>query len=422
MKVLIISHNPMSIQTSIGKTLVSLFASFKKEELCQLYVSASKPEKDLCSSCFRITDKSALKGIFTRRVKGGAVEAEENAPLSQAVARKSMSSANRNKPYVELLRDAVWMLSPWYNKALRQWVNQQKPDCIFVAVGSSKFLYNMALRISKDFSIPVYTYVCDDFYTMKTPRAFMGSLWSFLLRRKTRQLLSHSKGVVSICPEMSEVYQKEFGCPAATVMTGTNFTLAKEPRVNESAKTLRYFGKVSLNRYRSLADIAEVIDEINSQQGTDYTLEIYCGGASPTEEKALGQYKCIKMFDFISGKQFEETFFSSDALVHIEAFDEDSIERVRHSVSTKIADSMACGIPLLAYGPKEIASIGHLLRNECAFTATDKEQLFSVLQELFGNYQLRYDVAQRALETAAQYHDPEKASNRIKEIVSGKML
>jgi glycosyltransferase involved in cell wall biosynthesis len=247
-------------------------------------------------------------------------------------------------------------------------------------------------------------------------------LWSFLLRRKTRQLLNHSKGVISICPEMSEVYQEEFGCPATTVMTGTNFTLAKEPRVNSDAKTLRYFGKVSLNRYRSLADIAEAIDLINSQQGSDYTLEIYCGAASPTEEKALKQYKCIKMYDFISGKQFEETFFSSDALVHIEAFDEKSIERVRHSVSTKIADSMACGIPLLAYGPKEIASIGHLLRNECAFTATDKQQLDKVLRELFSDYQLRYEISQKALETASQYHDPEKASNSIKEIVSGKVF
>lgn len=422
MKVLILSHNPMSIQTSIGKTLVSLFSAFKKEELCQLYVSASKPERDLCSSCFRITDKSALKGIFTRQVNGGIVEADEKAPVSQDTARKTMSSANRNKPYIELLRDAVWMFSPWYNKALRRWVSQQKPTCIFVAVGSNKFLYNMALRISKDFSIPVYTYVCDDFYTMKTPRSFMGPLWSFLLRRKTRQLLSHSKGVISICPEMSEIYQKEFGCPAATVMTGTNFTLRKEPKVNTTVTTLRYFGKVSLNRYQSLADIAETIDRINSQQGTDYTLEIYCGAASPTEEKALEKYKCIRMYDFISGKQFEETFFSSDALVHIEAFDEKSIERVRHSVSTKIADSIACGIPLLAYGPKEIASIGHLLRNECAFTATDKNQLESVLKKLFSNYQLRYEISQKALKTALEYHDPEKASNRIKEIVGGKLF
>ncbi len=422
MKVLILSHNPMSIQTSIGKTLVSLFSAFKKEELCQIYVSASKPERDLCSSCFRVTDKSALKGIFTRQVKGGVVEADEKAPVSQDTARKAMSSANRNKPYIELLRDAVWMLAPWYNKALRQWVRQQQPTCIFVAVGSSKFLYNMALKISKDFSIPVYTYVCDDFYTMKAPESLMGHLWSFLLRRKTRQLLRHSKGVISICPEMSEIYQKEFGCPATTVMTGTNFSLAKAPKVSASATTLRYFGKVSLNRYRSLADIAEVIDNINSQQGTDYTLEIYCGAASPTEEKALQKYKCIRMYDFISGKQFEETFFSSDALVHIEAFDEKSIERVRHSVSTKIADSMACGIPLLAYGPKEIASIGHLLRNKCAFTATDKDQLDKVLRELFSNYELRCTISLNALETALQYHDPEKASNRIKEIVGGKIF
>ncbi len=419
MKVLILSHNPMSIRTSIGKTLVSLFASFRKEELCQIYVNAGKPERDICSSCFRITDKSALKGIFTRRVQGGAVEPEECVTESPSDGRRVVSSANRNKPHIELLRDAVWMLSPWYNKAMRQWVREQQPTCIFAAIGSNKFLYDMALKISKEFSLPLYTYVCDDFYTMKTPRTLFGPLWSFLLRRKTRQLLSQSQGIISICPEMSQVYQKEFGRPAATVMTGTNFPPADSPRVSESVNVLRYFGKVSLNRYQSLADIGEVLDRINDEQGSNYALEIYCGAVSPQEEQVLSERKCIRTFDFISGQQFQDTFFSSDVLVHIEAFDKDSIERVRHSVSTKIADSMACGIPLLAYGPKEIASMGHLLRNESAFTATDKTELEHTVRELLVNYQLRLETAQRALQTASRYHIPEKSSNRIREILNG---
>ncbi len=417
MKVLIISHNPMSVRTSIGKTLVSLFATFEKEELCQLYINSGAPECDMCSSCYRIKEKSVLKGIFTRRVQGGVVAGEVTS-VEQSVSKSKTSSANRNRPYVDLMRDTMWAMSPWYNKNVRRWVEEQQPTCIFAAIGSNKFLYDMALKISKDFSLPLYTYVCDDFYTMKPPKEFLGKLWSRLLRRKTRQLLGSSAGIISICSEMSEVYQKEFGVPATTVMTGSNYALATEPRVGDSVDSFRYFGKVSLNRYKSLFAIGCVLDKINEAQGKNCVLDIYCGAVSPDEEKVLTQSKCIKLHDFISGQEFEDTFFSSQVLIHIESFDEESIDRVRHSVSTKIADSLSSGIPLLAYGPGEVASMGHLLRNNCAFVATDEDGLEEVMKELLERKQLRSEVVQRALLTAKEYHDPQKASEKIRDFVS----
>lgn len=416
MKVLVISHNPMSVRTSIGKTLVSLFSSFEKDELCQLYINAGRPERDMCSSCYRITEKSVLKGIFTRRVYGGVVTGEDT-PVVQNAPVSKKSSANRNKPYVDLLRDTMWALSPWYNKKVRRWVKEQQPTCIFVAIGSNKFLYNMALKISREFSLPLYTYVCDDFYTMKPPKELLGGLWSRLLRRKTRQLLGASSGIVSICSEMSEVYQKEFGVPATTVMTGSNYALVAEPRVSDSVDTFRYFGKVSLNRYKSLSAIGKVLDLINEEQGKNCILDIYCGAVSPQEERVLTQSKSIKLNDFISGQEFEDTFFSSQVLVHIESFDEESVDRVRHSVSTKIADSLSCGIPLLAYGPGEVASMGHLLRNKCAFVATDEACLENVIRGLLKEKDLREEVARQALKTAREYHDPQKASERIREFM-----
>ncbi len=417
MKVLVISHNPMSVRTSIGKTLVSLFSSFEKDELCQLYINAGKPERDMCSSCYRITEKSVLKGIFTRRVYGGVVTGED-APVVQNATTSKKSSANRNKPYVDLLRDTMWALSPWYNKKVRRWVKEQQPTCIFAAIGSNKFLYNMALKISREFSLPLYTYVCDDFYTMKPPKELLGGLWSWLLRCKTRQLLGASSGIVSICSEMSEVYQKEFGVPATTVMTGSNYDLATAPRVVDNICTFRYFGKVSLNRYKSLLTIGKILDKINEEQGKNCILDIYCGAVSPEEERVLTQSKCIKLHDFISGQAFEDTFFSSHVLIHIESFDKDSVDRVRHSVSTKIADSLSCGIPLLAYGPEEVASMGHLLRNKCAFAATDEDYLENTIKDLLGEKQHCVEVVQRALQTAMEYHDPQKASEKIREIVS----
>lgn len=416
MKVLILSHNPMSTKHSIGKTLISLFSAFEPAQLCQLFIGG-KPEGDACGSFFRISDKAVLKGVFTRRVQSGEVAA---VPLGEASPAAGRSSAKNHTPHRELLRDAMWKLSPWYNKTLRAWLAEQKPTCLFAAIGSNKFLYDMAMRIARDLDIPLFIYVCDDFYTMKAPRTPLGPLWSRLLRRKTQALMKAGTAAVSICPEMSSVYTEQFGIPTHTVMTGTNFAVADAPRVSDTVQTLRYFGKVSLNRYRSLTDIGLALDAINAANGTDYTLEIYCGAMDPHEQQCLRQAQSIRLCGFVSGEAFREAFFSSEALVHIEAFDTACIDRVRHSVSTKIADSMASGIPMLAYGPQGVASIAHLVRNQSAFVATDADGLQKVLTELLTSKQKRLETAQNGLRCAAQCHDPQKASACIAQILHRK--
>ena len=45
MKVLIISHNPISTYQSMGKSMRALFSAFRTEELCQLYLYPTIPAR-----------------------------------------------------------------------------------------------------------------------------------------------------------------------------------------------------------------------------------------------------------------------------------------------------------------------------------------------------------------------------------------
>ena len=103
-------------------------------------------------------------------------------------------------------------------------------------------------------------------------------------------------------------------------------------------------------------------------------------------------------------------------LLHVEAFDPESMDMVKHSVSTKIADSLASGIPLLAYGPADIASMKHLLRNECAITATTPQALRGMLQTAFEDGTARVKAVQKALLTAAEYHRSEENSRKLRKV------
>ena len=122
----------------------------------------------------------------------------------------------------------------------------------------------------------------------------------------------------------------------------------------------------------------------------------------------------------LSKKQaFEKKFLSADLLLHTEAFDEKNIDLVKHSVSTKIADSLAVGIPLMAYGPDRISSMKHLLRNDCALAATSADTLKKTLETALFDKDARAATVANALLTAQRYHDNQKNSQRLKTLMLG---
>ena len=101
----------------------------------------------------------------------------------------------------------------------------------------------------------------------------------------------------------------------------------------------------------------------------------------------------------------------------MEAFDPESIDKVRNSVSTKIADSLASGVPLVAYGPEEVSSMKHLMRHSCALTAIGPADLRQTLLRAFTDGAARRRAVENALATAETYHDSAVNSRVLKEIL-----
>ena len=416
MKVLIISHNTFSYVQNMGKTFMSLFASFRKEELCQLYIYPTLPDADMCNSYFRISDTDILESYYRFNIPGRLVGYSENS--EKAVDNKNSAYGNkRNRKYhIELIRDTIWKYSRWYSKKLRKWIDDEKPTHIFVAPGRGKFLYNIALKISKDYQLPIVTYVCDDYYGMDMPKSFFGRLWKRGLNRKFEDLAKRSSLILTICDELKDEYESRLNCKAVTVRTGASRQVAKNVNLKPVISSMTYMGGIGLNRYMSLADIGNALDKINSERNIDYKLDIYTAKIPDEAEVIFNKIKSIKLHGFISGDEFDKVFESSDVLIHIEAFDEKSMERVKNSVSTKIADSLASGIPFFAYGPACIASISYLKRNKCAVVATNKNELEDKLLALFSDLELRKNISDNAIEIAKENHNAKKTSEKLYKI------
>lgn len=419
-KVLIISHNPVSDQSNMGKTFLSLFSGFLPSQLCQLYIYPTIPNAPVCGSSYRVTDKDALRSRLHRGPVGGPIHPSRIGTVAGQFEHPGDATLYRNRrnksPLRQLMRDAMWRLSRWDTPQLRQWLQEQAPDCIFVAPGGAKFLYDIALRIGEERQIPIVTYLCDEHYFVKTPKSLLGKLRLKLLRGKMEQLLARSAALTVISQELKELYAA-FGLPVQILMTGSAFLPAQFPAAAAAPTQICYFGNIRCGRYRSLAILADVLDGLNREMNRDWKLRIYTAEQDPDILASLGQYQSLQLCPFVSGDDFRRALLDAQLLLHVEDFDSESIHLVRNSVSTKIADSLASGVPLVAFGPAGIASVEHLRRNQCALIADDPAKLRSVLLRAFTDAEARRTAAQNGLDTARRCHSSPAVSGQLKQLL-----
>lgn len=422
MKILIISHPPVATQNNMGKTLLSLFSEFEKEELCQLYIYPSFPNVDPWSSYYRVTDKDVLRTYMGKRGIGGEVQREvicDKQGLYENEEDRSFYRNRKNKSaFRRLMRDVMWRFSPWYNKKLKEWLERENPDCIFVAPGAAKFLYDMALRIAEDRKIPIVPYICDEYYFVQRPKDFLDRFRLYLLRRKIEALMQKSKHLIVISEELKCEYLNRFGVDTTVLMTGGSAPVQRERKTTNALRQISYFGNIRCNRFVSLKQIGKELESINLEKGTDYRLKIFTAEQDPGILSQLEGIPAVELCGFVSGAEFERAFSEAELLLHTEAFDEKSMDFTRHSISTKIADSLASGIPVLAYGPETISSMKHLIRYDCALLATSREQLRVMLLSAFEEEHAREAVVKRAMSAAKQCHDGKRNSERLRQILS----
>ena len=408
MKVLIISHNPITTYQNMGKTFLSLFSAFDKNELCQLYVYPTIPDIDVCHSYFRMTDRDILKSFFrfgkisSRVIQELAIDTQKHS-IYENEREAVFYKKNKKNSATLICRDLMWSLSHWYSAALKKWLNEENPTCIFLAPGESKFIYNIAMKIARKRNIPLYTYICDDYYFVNVPSNSIDRIQLYLLKLKIKRTLTKGKAIITICDELADLYHNEFETEVQTIYTGTNYSIAERPTDFCDIKGFTYMGNLSCNRFVSIAEIGMALDRINSKTGSAYQLFLYSTPLDEAIQKLFSTIRSIYYCGYVVGEDFERCLHTPTVLLHVEAFDPESVDRVKHSISTKIADSLGSGNLLFAYGPDRVASIRYLISNECAVVATCKEELEDIIESILSKNKYESTIRQAIL-TAKRNH------------------
>ena len=414
MKVLILSHNPICRTNNMGKTLFALFSAFKKDELCQLYVRPILPDTDKCNSYYRITDREALGSVFSFRDNGGEVF-----PKADKQQADTKEKTVRRSPFKLVLRDIVWKISHVGGKKLDLWIKREAPDRIFVAPGYSCFIYDIALKISKKYGLPIVAYICDDYCFIKNKGGLFKRLQIKKIRKKTNELMKKTSCAVTISDELKETYEKAFGVACKTVMTGGLIAPSAAKgfyRAEKHDKTAAvYLGNLARNRDVSLCEIGKALEKINKEQNADFKLFVYTGDTDEKIFSKLSEVKTIKVLKEVRGEEYLETLSSAELLVHTEAFDEENTDLVKYSISAKISDLVSSGRKIFVYGPENISSVRYLAKNNAAYVATSGSELEKTLLSAFTEGGEEYIENARRL--AEKNHDMKSGGEEIHKIL-----
>ena len=418
-KVLIICHNLYDDTNNIGKTLVSLMDGYPKDKIAQLYFRNDAPSFRYCNDYYCITDKSILKSLLSFGLRGAGRVIEKKDDLKITETENSMYRlGNHRHPSVSLMRDTLWSISVWKRKELNNWLKSVNPDIILFCPNDYTLAYKIALYAQSVVKKPVLPFYMDDAFYWNCKTSIIDGFRRKRIRSYAKKTHRHSTRILTICDYMSQEYEKLFSLPCHAFVNSVHVDKSVEKKDLNKPVIFSYLGNLHSNRWKSLTEIGTCLRGIEEKDGIKCYLDIY--SASLLDKRMLSAFNSVENIRFkgaVSASVVHDIQVQSDILVHVESFDQKSVNSTRLSLSTKIPEYMSSGVPIFAYGPEQIASMEYLKDNDLAQTCSSSEGLYDSLVCILTNETVRNNRVHKGLLKVAGDHDIVKVSKEFQSII-----
>lgn len=407
MKILFISMSPIQKGVSIGNTFLNVFEDFPDVQFFSVYTKNGYPDSSI-ERAFQITDKQLLKRLLHRTKTVGRTvperDGQENAP-----AEDKMVTFARKKRYIPMFwaQSLLWLPPYWKSEALHTFLDEVQPDLLFTILSDSVPLNKLIWHIQGYLQKPLVVYAWDNNYTLQlgltSPLVFLNRCINRHYMRKTVQ---KAEQLYVISEIQKQDYEKAFGVSCKILTKSAGFS--GEPPVKtqyNSPLQLVFTGNIGTNRWKSLAIIAEALEQIN-QNGVRAQLRIYTATPLTAKmEKALKKGDSSFIMGSVPANEVPKIQEAADILVHVEALDLKNRLAVRQSFSTKLVDYFKAARPILAVGLREVASIDHLIRDDCALTGETVEEVRSALESVLENRGKLDELSKKAYACGKRNHN-----------------
>ena len=406
MRVMVITRAPWRNDNNTGNTLTGFFKDFCDVEFYSLCMREQSPQNSVSKRNFFISERQMLKRLCGKRVSVGAENSSEE--TDDGIEKAAYDAAKKFTNYaVCFCRELIWNIGGWKNENLRQYIDEVKPDIVFFPVFGCFYPHKVLRYIHSLTDAKIVLFHADDNYTLKQfSLSPLYWIYRICLRKWVRRTVEISDMQYCISDVQKADYDKAFGCECKILTKFADFS--KLPALKEEYNKplqLVYTGNININRWKSLAMLANVLCRINSEYAKAQ-LRIY---TSTQLTKAMKKALEIDGTSFLMGSvpsdEIPRIQANADILVHAEATDYRNRLIVRQSFSTKIVDYLKAGRPIVAIGSKEVASIKHLIDHDCAIVVDCEQDLYNSLSSIVDDKDALQDLARKAYECGRFCHN-----------------
>lgn len=420
-KVLVISHNSFGLTDNMGRFLHDTFVKWPSDKLRQLFIYDETPTTDLCKDYYRITDFDIINSIIKRKRPGQHIRNEQNKNNGLIINEKHTELYNKGRKrsiWTYFVRNTIWYLGTWKTKELFKWIEEFSPDIIYFASGEYVFLYRLVLNISHKYNIPVFTGIYDDFYFSAKSKGIFSWLKNNEYKIILKKTILYSFQVSYASSVMKSIYDKEFGVSGFIQYKSAKIVTEQEKKCQ--FPVLSYAGGLSLNRWESIVKIGRTINKL--YPNNEVVLNVYSGETDKTIIDKMTKENGICYRGRISAKEVENVIINSNILLIVEAFDNETRDRIRCSLSTKVADYLGSNRCIFAYGPSDVGTMVYLKENECAVVVSDDNELENSLLEIISSENTRRKFAEIAIKVAEMNHSEEAIHQKLKRVLSREII
>lgn len=425
-RVLIVGTVPYNTQ-STSRAFDAYFHNWEKENLAQIFSNTKTPCKGHCGTLYQITDYRMLRRWLGHREETGRIFAygeletawtSNDLELNSAAAESAYRIGRKHTAMTHLLRGLLWKKRFWCTELLNHWLDDFKPECVFLSFSDDYFINQIALYVAEKYDIPIVSSIGDDYYFNKHfSLSPIYQVYKETYKALIRKVLAWRGSAIYISDKIRDKYNEAFCLDGETVYLTSGVQRKPFRPINVQTPLITYFGNIRMGRNHSLNTIGEALGRIDPS----YRLEVYSNEKDEVYYNVFKDNPNIRYCGSVPYAQVQAKMSSSDITVIVEGFEAADIELSRYSLSTKAADALASGAAILAFGSQECGIIEYLQSTGAATVCTRRSELEKNIRDLFADPQMQKQHYDRAAAMTREHHNLASSTAVFEKVVQKAM-
>lgn len=314
------------------------------------------------------------------------------------------------------------------DQELIRFVEEFSPDVCYTLLGDIP-IATLFEKLLDEFSLPSVVHIMDDYPSTLYQSGVFAGIVREKMHAQLRRIFSRATICLGISDAMCDEYRARYGQEFLPFHNPVDLSVWKgDITVNRYSKkqsyTITYSGRVGVSCLSSIRDVFEVVKGWNDQQ-VALTFDIYVNDI----HQALSDAPFLKEAHPNihvseaprSAAAIAGILQRSDILLLPVDFDRESIKYIRLSMPTKVPAYMATGVPILVYGPVEVASVQYAKRQEWGYVVDEQapDSLRKAILQLCLDKALRSALSHRAQHLAVMNYEAAVVREQFRDSFAG---